>query len=492
MLQRPQTPVSASNASLPRSRHSTSSITTHSNRSNNNSTIGLTRPTSADPTSRLEEAVQLFQERPLVKDITPSLMSLVQAVQDVLEAGAPTGGIIFSQPSAATVLSLLSQVTLKATMEAVKEVVPSNDPEKQLQMWIVIALNEALLPTYLQVLQDNEAAQKAGWSETSPIIMANAQLIGLLNGLLERSEFQLHLEEFVEYRPVVPDVKVCGSIISRTSPSLEAPQVGLAQLSLKNSSYQVCDDDDLDSTKESPNSSTSLLLEPMPIAPPSPLIQTNRHNSSMFSAIWNRASGLFTLSPSISSTSEGTLSLCSNVESLLNIREGIICGSLLNQKFKCPQCQCNLLLQTHKFCEFSGRFYCEECFGHLESINPFRVLNNWDFTPRPLYNPLQRRVQGIVEKESFLLSEELIEAVPLLREFRDARIRLSHLFAVLLVKGKGQEAESIRARLSEHAHLVTESADVYTINDLLAIHQSRLTAQSLETIISEINSESSS
>ena len=104
-----------------------------------------------------------------------------------------------------------------------------------------------------------------------------------------------------------------------------------------------------------------------------------------------------------------------------------MCGSLLNQKFKCPQCQCNLLQGPYQFCEFSGKFYCSTCFGHLESINPFRVLNNWDFTPRPVYNPLQRRVQGILEKESFLLSEDLIDSEPVLQEFRDARIKLSTL-----------------------------------------------------------------
>ena len=488
-IARPQTPLSASTHSSPllRSRHSISST----------SLLSTLSTQSVSEFRRLQQAVELFQERPLEKEITPSLMSLVEAVQDVLCAGAPSNGLLFSQPAPVTALALLSQATLKETMQSVQQIAP-DDPQKQLQAWIIIALNESLLPTYFQILSDNDAPRTAGYSHTSSLLAHMPQVILMLTTLLEHTEFQLHLEDFVEYKPVQPAFKTSGSIVSRTS-AMESRELGLAQLSshssqtpaslksspvIQSSASKDHDDDvsDMDSTKESPRSQC-VLEEPIPVSPPSPLIQAE--NNSRMSSIYTWATSFFTSSPSPSSLTDTSL-YSDGVESLLNIRDGIICGSLLNQGFNCPQCKTSLVPKVVSvYCEFSGKFYCKECMGDLTMPNPFRVLNNWDFTPQPVYHPLQHRVQNILETESFLLSEQLIDSIPQLSQFRDARVQLSHRFAILLVREDANEAERIRALLGEHAHLVTESADVYTICDLIALHEGRLSAQRLLDILKD-------
>ena len=239
---------------------------------------------------------------------------------------------------------------------------------------------------------------------------------------------------------------------------------------------------ELDSTKESPRTS-SPILEPIPIAPPSPLL--SRQHDTFFHSLWTKATSLFTETPSPSPSTSSIMIHSEGAESLLHISDGIICGSLLNQNFTCPQCNKPINFGNSCFCEFSGKFYCRECFGSDSIPNPFRILNNWDFDPRPIYKALKKRMQSIISNEKFVINELLFSNVPVLEDFKNARIQLSHVHAILLVKGDAKNAETIKALLGEHAHLVTETSDVFTIDDLIAIHDGTLTRDMLTEIINK-------
>jgi hypothetical protein len=424
-------------------------------------------------------------------------------VCQVLCDGAPRG---FFTAAESTALSLVTDCTLKETITGIQEMM-GNDPKKQLQAWVMIALNEGLLGAYLSIISANKSAMILGYDDDCILLdpLYETHLEQLFDTLLDVLEFQLHLEDLkdltedhleaaAETKKQEEQIFIGDKVVSRSPISehpiistYESPERGL-EVAIERPltpSPQIqplemeLPEEVLLSTRESPRTPGSL-MEPVPISPPSPILA--QQHDSFFHSLWTKATSIFAETPSPSPTVSSLMLHSQGAESLMHISEGITCGSLLNQNFSCYQCNKAITIESSNYCEFSGKFYCRECFGTDFVHNPFRVLNNWDFELRPIYKALKNRVQTIISDEKFIITESLFENIPILEKFKNARIDLSHVYAILLVKGEVNDAESIKAHLGEHAHLVTETSDVFTINDLIDLHEGILTCEVLTEI----------
>ena len=444
----------------------------------------------------------------LVNSLNLQTMNLINLVCQVLCDGAPRG---FFSAVESTALNLVADCTLKETMVGIQMLV-GNDPRKQLRAWVMVALNEGLLGAYLSIISSNKSASHLGYAENSILLdsLFEPKLEQWFETLLGKIEFQLHLEDLkdlsddqmviiAEEKKQGEQIFVGDKVISRSPISehplilTSEPQEGLevaierpatpspplVQEEAQEEELQESKSE-IDSTRESPRT-PGQILEPVPISPPSPLL--SQQHDSLFHSLWTKATSLFAETPSPSPSTSSIMIHSEGAESLLHISDGITCGSLLNQNFTCHQCNKPINFNNSLYCEFSGKFYCRECFGSDSIPNPFRVLNNWDLEPKPVYKALKNRVQSIISNEKFVINELLFGNVPILEDFKNVRIELSHVFAILLVKGEVNNAERIKALLGEHPHLVTETSDVFTIADLIAIHDGALSRDMLTEII---------
>ena len=150
---------------------------------------------------------------------------------------------------------------------------------------------------------------------------------------------------------------------------------------------------------------------------------------------------------------------------------------LISQNYCCSDCGNGISSKDSIKCDFSGNYLCSKCHGCKESVNPLRIIRNWDFK---LY-PISKKSKKIIVEISYnnlinfpklnpkeFKTNEKFENVKKLREkiFKSTEKRL---------KAVGKSEKEKQMLLLEKLawpkiHLLT-STDFYTIEDLIEIEK---------------------
>lgn len=151
---------------------------------------------------------------------------------------------------------------------------------------------------------------------------------------------------------------------------------------------------------------------------------------------------------------------------------------LAYQKFKCKECSTVIEIADYpkgKLCEVSGFYYCPDCHQDDSSISPALIINNWNFqdvrVSRSMYTLLGSQCRSeVFDLES--LNPELFKYVGDLQLTKGLRFKLVELHAKV-GPCQSPDKEEIMRRVWPREHLI-ETINLYTIEDLIDVHQGKL------------------
>jgi hypothetical protein len=150
---------------------------------------------------------------------------------------------------------------------------------------------------------------------------------------------------------------------------------------------------------------------------------------------------------------------------------------LTSQNYYCIECGNEISSKDSIKCDFNGNYLCPKCHGGKESINPIRIIRNWDFKLYPISNKSRRIIANFsynnlinfpkINPKEFK-SNEKFKQVKILREkiFKSTQKRLK-----AVGKAEATKQLTVLEKLAwPKTHLLT-SIDLYTIEDLIEIER---------------------
>ena len=126
-------------------------------------------------------------------------------------------------------------------------------------------------------------------------------------------------------------------------------------------------------------------------------------------------------------------------------------------------------------CDYSGRYYCQDCHKKTMHIIPARILHNWDFKTRPVALQSYEVISYLTNKQYLnieQLNPELFNFVELLREIRSLREQII-LYKAHFVQCSRAMKEGMFLKLKSRQHFV-DTSKLYTLHDLVDVHSGGL------------------
>ncbi|XP_026474690.1 differentially expressed in FDCP 8 homolog [Ctenocephalides felis] len=133
---------------------------------------------------------------------------------------------------------------------------------------------------------------------------------------------------------------------------------------------------------------------------------------------------------------------------------------LASQFYKCFECK-TLLINKNldpRLCDYTGNYYCSTCHWNSEAIIPARVIQNWDFEPRPV-SQSSLQVLNLFYNRPVIdlqrLNPRLLDFVPELSVVKKNREDLVSMMKYITACRKAQEDNLIQ-HITGKRHLVEE------------------------------------
>jgi hypothetical protein len=153
--------------------------------------------------------------------------------------------------------------------------------------------------------------------------------------------------------------------------------------------------------------------------------------------------------------------------------------SLTLQHFRCSCCNQALNASNEvRLCDYTGLYHCTDCHHNDLSIIPARVLKNWDFSARRVCCNCSKMLSALSSRP--LVAIQLIN--PLLYTYVHEIGSIENLrndillMKNLIVKCDRAKEDKLMQELNLWPHF-KESSNLFSINDLMEIHNGTLLAQ---------------
>ncbi|KJE97004.1 differentially expressed in FDCP 8 [Capsaspora owczarzaki ATCC 30864] len=154
-------------------------------------------------------------------------------------------------------------------------------------------------------------------------------------------------------------------------------------------------------------------------------------------------------------------------------------NGLDQQDYKCFECHRPIgfkgLFAEVRTCDYSGKYYCDECHWNGMQVIPARVIHNWDFkqykvskTSKQLLTLLERKPILLVER----VNPKLFNYVEELRDAKKLREQLCSMRGFIVTCRNATKLISKKS-LTGRMHLI-ESSTLYSLQDLLDLNAGTL------------------
>ncbi|GBN27461.1 Differentially expressed in FDCP 8 [Araneus ventricosus] len=152
---------------------------------------------------------------------------------------------------------------------------------------------------------------------------------------------------------------------------------------------------------------------------------------------------------------------------------------LSQQKFRCAECKRKFIFKNDlclpRLCDYNGLYYCSRCHWNSLIVIPARVVHNWDFTPQKVCRASLQYLRLMVKKPIInleSLNPTLFALVTDLGDIKKLRNDILVMKQYFLLCHSALE-EKLLLQLRDRQHFV-ESADMYTLQDLIDVSTGRL------------------
>lgn len=141
----------------------------------------------------------------------------------------------------------------------------------------------------------------------------------------------------------------------------------------------------------------------------------------------------------------------------------------------CPDCEIELTDDNHRWCMYTGSYFCFSCHTNKTSIIPSRILNDWDFKEYKVSNFAISHIQNNknlpvidikeIKGEFWHLSSP--PAIGKINRLREKITRMSQFLRTCRL------SESQLEQLDSRKHFIWSST-IWSLNDLVELHDGRL------------------
>lgn len=143
---------------------------------------------------------------------------------------------------------------------------------------------------------------------------------------------------------------------------------------------------------------------------------------------------------------------------------------LIAQNYTCPQCKICISSDTSFKCDFTGEYYCSTCHGGGLSINPLRILYNWDFNRYPICRASKRQIAQFSYTNLIdfpKINPKAFESNETFKQIHRTRKQIQ-IFSTQTQNNTPDTLERYKRHIWPKIHLLT-SHNLYTIEDLIEI-----------------------
>ncbi|KAH9326267.1 hypothetical protein KI387_006445, partial [Taxus chinensis] len=146
--------------------------------------------------------------------------------------------------------------------------------------------------------------------------------------------------------------------------------------------------------------------------------------------------------------------LCAGCYKNLDSANGLIQGLVQNFISGKPQ-----------LCEYMGQLFCASCHSNETAVLPARVLQLWDFTPRPVSQLAKTYLDSIYDQPMLCvraINPYIFSKVPDLVQALEMRMKLSKMFSFICFPARASIQQSLGSR-----RYLLESSDFFSLRDLV-------------------------
>ncbi len=175
----------------------------------------------------------------IITEVDSKVMDMLQIIRDCMNLGMKQKSSFFTGQSPPSLLSLLTEISLKSTFKELLLLPEEVDklflePEHLEIAWIIMAINDLVLPQYINVIRENETLAKQYYDQGSSLILSDELLNEFLSIIhdIEKIYFQI---EYVSYAAILknkssrnssnPKINIVGSSERDTSTQIFPPEL---------------------------------------------------------------------------------------------------------------------------------------------------------------------------------------------------------------------------------------------------------------------------
>jgi run domain Beclin-1 interacting cysteine-rich containing protein len=150
-------------------------------------------------------------------------------------------------------------------------------------------------------------------------------------------------------------------------------------------------------------------------------------------------------------------------------------GTVKGQGSVCFGCQTAIsegFFSAPRYCEYTGKFYCQRCHSGKKYYIPARIVHNWDFSMQPVNNGSLEFLTALYEEPSCdigVLNPKLYKTVPVLKDLRLVRKKLYHMKDFIMTCTKLTDEDPPKALLKTCPSHHYTSVEMYSIADLVKV-----------------------
>lgn len=155
-----------------------------------------------------------------------------------------------------------------------------------------------------------------------------------------------------------------------------------------------------------------------------------------------------------------------------NLVDGMSCGGC-NALLKVESFSIGLgLFSSNRYCEYTGKWYCNRCHSGKSCVIPARVVNQWDFSSNPVCDSALKTIQRLAAKPIIKIPESPLSSKVLERLAR-IKVYRSQLEAMQGYIETCRDRDKLLPRIKNKLYLF-ENNDVYSLHDLVTVNEGNL------------------
>lgn len=146
--------------------------------------------------------------------------------------------------------------------------------------------------------------------------------------------------------------------------------------------------------------------------------------------------------------------------------------TLHSPEFTCFGCGNVTRSSRARFCEYTGKHFCETCHMHDERVLPSLIVRNWDFRPRKVCILARQFLDEIVDKPCIDMRQcrPRVVANATLKKLMEAREILS-IQTQFVLSCRESQVGKLMAMAGKHIFLLATEPHMFTMQSLILAHQ---------------------